>query len=96
VIGAALAVCRFVPLRLPFVPPVARRFCTGRYISGGEDEGRGHPWRLPLITRFLNTETRKIRSHGIFRVFVFLVPPRDGEPPPRQLGIGNQVLDIEY
>jgi hypothetical protein len=56
VIGAALAVCRFMPLRFPFVPPVARRFCTGRYISGGEDEGRGHPWRLPLVSRFSRTQ----------------------------------------
>jgi hypothetical protein len=52
VIGAAVGIGRFVPLRFPFVPPVARRFCTGRSISGGEDEGRGRPWRLPLISRF--------------------------------------------
>ena len=44
--------------------PLSRRspggFVRARFLSGGEGEGRGHPWRHPLISRFSNTESRNL------------------------------------
>ena len=44
--------------------PLSRRspggFVRARFLSGGEGEGRGHPWRHPLISRFSNTEPRNL------------------------------------
>ena len=84
------------PNRLPsFGPmhPFLSRQSPGVFVGvlsrRGKDEGHGGPWRHPLISRFLNTESRRIGSHGIFRVSVFLAPPHDGEPPPRQLETGS-------
>ena len=55
---------------------------------GGEDEGRGHPWRHPLISRFSHHETLKLcAGHDVSCVpSCWLAPPRGREPPPRQLG----------